>query len=50
MIRYDGIRVEYGDFTAIHDLDLHVREGEFFTLLGPSAAARPPRCALSRAS
>ena len=40
MIRYDGIRVEYGDFTAIHDLDLHVREGEFFTLLGPSGCGK----------
>ena len=35
MIRYDGIRVEYGDFTAIHDL-----EGEFFTLLGPSGCGK----------
>ena len=40
MIRYDGIRVDYGDFTAIHDLDLHVREGEFFTLLGPSGCGK----------
>src|SRR5699024_4149524 len=29
-----------GDFTAIHDLDLHVREGEFFTLLGPSGCGK----------
>ncbi|MGO2310538.1 ABC transporter ATP-binding protein [Brachybacterium tyrofermentans] len=40
MIRYEGIRVNYGDFTAIHDLDLHVREGEFFTLLGPSGCGK----------
>lgn len=40
MIRYDGIRVDYGDFTAIHGLDLHVRDGEFFTLLGPSGCGK----------
>ena len=36
-----GINIEhavkrYGDNTVIHDLSLNVRNGEFFTLLGPS--------------
>ena len=27
---------KYGDFEALHALDLEIREGEFLTLLGPS--------------
>ena len=31
-------------FHAVKDLDLDVRDGEFMVLVGPSGAARPPRC------
>ena len=35
----------YGDFTALNGVSLDIREGEFFTPLGPSGAARPRFCA-----
>ncbi|MBT2537810.1 ABC transporter ATP-binding protein [Arthrobacter sp. ISL-69] len=40
MIRLDNIEVSFGDFIAIPRLDLHVRPGEFFTLLGPSGCGK----------
>jgi iron(III) transport system ATP-binding protein len=40
MIRLDNIEVSFGDFIAIPRLDLHVKPGEFFTLLGPSGCGK----------
>jgi ABC-type Fe3+/spermidine/putrescine transport system ATPase subunit len=34
-----------GGVVAVDGIDLHMPPGEFFTLLGPSAAARRRRCA-----
>lgn len=39
-IRLEGIVKCYGDTTVIAGLDLHVRHGEFFTLLGPSGCGK----------
>lgn len=39
-IRIAGLRVDYGDFTALHDLHLHVPRGEIFGLLGPNGAGK----------
>ena len=36
MICLKGITVRFGDFEALHGIDVDVREGEFFTFLGPS--------------
>ena len=33
MIRLNNIVVRFGDFTALHDINVHVKEGEFFTFL-----------------
>ena len=33
------------DFYAVKDTSLTIEPGSFVTLLGPPAAARPPRCA-----
>jgi putative spermidine/putrescine transport system ATP-binding protein len=35
-----GIRKTYGDVVAVHDVDLVVGRGEFFTLLGPSGSGK----------
>ncbi|MBX9362627.1 ABC transporter ATP-binding protein [Streptomyces sp. WAC04114] len=40
MIRLSGIRKAYGKTLALDELDLEVREGEFFCLLGPSGAGK----------
>ncbi len=40
MIRLEDIRVEFGNFTALHDINVHIKEGEFFTFLGPSGCGK----------
>jgi ABC-type sugar transport system ATPase subunit len=40
MIRLRGVRKTYGKVTALDGLELDVREGEFFCLLGPSGAGK----------
>ena len=40
MIRLNDIAVKFGDFTALHDINVHVKEGEFFTFLGPSGCGK----------
>ena len=40
MIRFEQIEIKYGDFVAIRDLNLHIKEGEFFTFLGPSGCGK----------
>ena len=40
MIRLDGIEVRFGDFTALKDINIHVKEGEFYTFLGPSGCGK----------
>ena len=40
MIRLNDIIVKFGDFTALHDINVHVKEGEFFTFLGPSGCGK----------
>ncbi|XAS64042.1 ABC transporter ATP-binding protein [Micrococcaceae bacterium Sec5.8] len=40
MIRFENVKVTFGDFTAIPGLDLEVKPGEFFTLLGPSGCGK----------
>ena len=40
MIKLNNIVVRFGDFTALHDINVHVKEGEFFTFLGPSGCGK----------
>jgi len=35
-----GLRKNYGDVAAVDDVEITVREGEFFTLLGPSGSGK----------
>jgi ABC-type Fe3+/spermidine/putrescine transport system ATPase subunit len=37
-IRLTGLVKRYGDVAAVDGIDLDVRRGEFFTLLGPSSS------------
>ncbi|WP_411968836.1 ABC transporter ATP-binding protein [Haloferax sp. YSSS75] len=39
-IRLEGIRKEFGDVTAVKDLSLDIRSGEFLVLLGPSGCGK----------
>ena len=36
MVKFENIEIKYGDFVAIENLNLDIKEGEFFTFLGPS--------------
>lgn len=40
MIKFENIEVKYGDYIAIQNLDLEIKEGEFFTMLGPSGCGK----------
>jgi putative spermidine/putrescine transport system ATP-binding protein len=39
-VRLVGVSKHYGDVAAVHDLDLEVKRGEFFTFLGPSGSGK----------
>jgi spermidine/putrescine ABC transporter ATP-binding subunit len=39
-LRLARVRKQYGPVTAVKDLDLEIKEGEFFTLLGPSGSGK----------
>ncbi|NLD16228.1 MAG: ABC transporter ATP-binding protein [Tissierellia bacterium] len=40
MIEMKNIEIRYGDFVAIHELNLEIQDGEFFTFLGPSGCGK----------
>ena len=44
VITLDHVHKMFGSFTAVHDANFGIRSGEFFAMLGPSGAARPPCC------
>nr|WP_250636796.1 ABC transporter ATP-binding protein [Paenibacillus sp. IHB B 3084] len=39
-IHIDDVSRQFGDFTALEEVQLQVREGEFFSLLGPSGCGK----------
>jgi ABC-type Fe3+/spermidine/putrescine transport system ATPase subunit len=39
-VRLRGVTRRYGDTTAVEDVDLELRRGEFFSLLGPSGCGK----------
>ena len=40
MIELKNIVVKFDNFTALHNINVHVKEGEFFTFLGPSGCGK----------
>ena len=40
MIELKDIVVKFGDFEALHNINVDVRDGEFFTFLGPSGCGK----------
>ena len=40
MLELTGLTKRFGDTTAVDRLDLSIRDGEFFALLGPNAAGK----------
>ena len=40
MIQLENIVVRFGDFEALHNINVDVHEGEFFTFLGPSGCGK----------
>ena len=40
MIQLKDIIVKFGNFEALHNINVHVKEGEFFTFLGPSGCGK----------
>lgn len=40
MAKFENIEIKYGDFVAIENLNLDIKEGEFFTFLGPSGCGK----------
>ena len=40
MIKFENVQISYGEFVAVDDLNLEIKEGEFFTFLGPSGCGK----------
>lgn len=40
MIELKNVEIRYGDFVAVHDLNMTIQDGEFFTFLGPSGCGK----------
>ena len=39
-VSVQGVLKQFGDFTAVKDLDIEIRAGEFFSMLGPSGSGK----------
>ncbi len=39
-VTFDHVFKRYGEVTAVHDLNLEVRDGEFMVLVGPSGCGK----------
>ncbi len=39
-VKFDNIWVKFGSFVAARDVNIHIQEGEFYTILGPSGCGK----------
>jgi len=39
-IELDRVSIQFGSFTAVHEISLKIRSGEFFSFLGPSGCGK----------
>ena len=39
-VKVDHVTKQFGDFTAVHDMELEIADGEFFSMLGPSGCGK----------
>ena len=44
-IRLVNVTKQFGDVTAVNNLNLEIGKGECFSMLGPPAEAKPQTCA-----
>lgn len=52
MLTFDKVNAHYGKIQALHDVSLHINQGEIVTLIGANGAGKPrcsAPCAATRA-
>ena len=43
-VEFNNVSRLYGDVRAVDGVTIAIRDGEFFSMLGPRAPAKPPAC------